>query len=498
MVKSPKIRHSKQRSEPVTIDLSAEDVKRDEAKSGGQGSNEKASAAAGKPATAGKEKEPAAAAKPASGAAASEKSEGIARESSGQQDRKATPDPDKPAAAASTPSSSFGRSGSGNSRSTSESPRGDGAAAAKSTEPSRRGGGIGALGAGLAGGVLALVGAGALYLGGYMPAPPAPPPPEPDNTAIERLESELASMREEIAALQSAPPPGGNAEPSAALEEANSRIDNMAVMVEDLRGELSRLSEAVAAGGGDSAALDAVQARLAEIEQTIADLPETSAGDTQAISAELSQVTEQVASLRSALDELASSTQQQFAAIDESLASLGARIDEQANEPGVALAIAASALRTAIDRGQPFTNELETFAQLAPNAPEIDALREYAAKGVPTPAAIAAEADSAARRMIEAGGPDNPQAGLFERLWASAESLVTVRPIGDVEGDDVPAIVARIEAAVRNGDYAGAIAEYETLPDDAKAAGAEFIAKVKARQAADELVGKVLAEALRA
>jgi hypothetical protein len=164
----------------------------------------------------------------------------------------------------------------------------------------------------------------------------------------------------------------------------------------------------------------------------------------------------------------------------------------------VALAIAASALKASIDRGQPFAAELETFARLAPDAPEVAALRELAATGVPTAAAIAAGTDAAARRIIAAARPDNADAGLFERLWASAESLITVRPVGTVEGDDVPAVVARMEAAIKNGDYADAVAEYETLPDDAKAAGADFIAGVRARQTADELVAKVLADALRA
>ena len=51
------------------------------------------------------------------------------------------------------------------------------------------------------------------------------------------------------------------------------------------------------------------------------------------------------------------------------------------------------------------------------------------------------------------------------RLLASAESLIKVRPIGAVEGETVPAKVARMEVAVKAGDFAKAIAEYETLPE---------------------------------
>lgn len=489
MVKSPKIRHSKQRSEPVTIDLSADDVKRDDSKPGAPAKDEKTAASA-KPSASDKGK-PTGTASASSAASASQ----TGNQGKTTQTDKAA-DTSK-ASASQTAGSSFGRGSGPSAQSKPGEPPSSNGATAKSKEPARRGG-IGALAAGIAGGIVALIAAGALYLGGFLPAPSAPPPPAADNAAIEQLKTELSAMREEIAALKSAPAPADTGDLGASLAETNSRVENMAVMVEDLRGELGRLSDAVASGdSGDGAALAALQTRIADIEQSVAALPE-GGGDAEALSAELATVGEQVTSLSTALDRLNQDTQQKFSTLEESLASLGARIDEQANEPSVALAIAASALKAAIDRGQPFAAELETFARLAPDAPEVAALRDLAATGVPTAAAIVAETDAAARRMIAAARPDDMNAGLFERLWASAESLITVRPIGSVEGEDVPAVVARMEAAIKNGDYSGAIAEYETLPDDAKAAGADFIADVKARQTADRLVAKVLADALRA
>ncbi len=485
MVKSPKIRHSKQRDEPVTIDLSAEDVKRGDQKTG----KDDTAQAAPKAASSDQAKASASATKSAATDSGTAKS--------GAANKQTSSDSDKGKSAAAGAGSSFGRDSSGKAQPKSHGTPKESGASPKAAEPNR-GGAFGALAAGLIGGVVALAGAGALYVGGYLPAPSALPP-STDNTAIERLETELTSLREEIAALKSVPQPGDTGALNTALEETNTRVESMAVLVEEMRTDLGRLSDAVAAGGGgDNTGLAELQTRLAEIEQVVANLPKAGNGDTDAISAELTSVSEQVASLGTALDNLTAGMQQKFAEIDSSLASLGERLEEQANEPGVALAIAASALKAAIDRGQPFANELETFARLAPDAPEIDALRGYAATGVPTAAAIAGETDVVAQRIIAATRPDNANAGLLDRLWASAESLITVRPIGAVEGEDVPAIVARMEAAINNGDYGAAVAEYETLPDDAKAAGADFITKVKARQAADELVSKVLAAALRA
>src|SRR5690606_10816324 len=101
--------------------------------------------------------------------------------------------------------------------------------------------------------------------------------------------------------------------------------------------------------------------------------------------------------------------------------------------------------KAAIDRGMPFTTELETYAAIAPDSPEIAALRDMAASGVPTHAAIQARMPAVATAMIAAGKEIDPQAGIVDRLLSSAQSLVSVRPIGMVEGADVAAIVARME-----------------------------------------------------
>ena len=120
----------------------------------------------------------------------------------------------------------------------------------------------------------------------------------------------------------------------------------------------------------------------------------------------------------------------------------------------------------------PFEAEIETFAAVAPDAPEIAGLRNYAEAGVPTRADILAETEAAADAMIAAASPPPHDAGFFERLLASAESLVTVRPIGAVEGAGVPETVARMEVAIKAGDLEKAIAEFETLPEAARTAGA--------------------------
>ncbi|RVC85271.1 phage tail protein, partial [Mesorhizobium sp. M2A.F.Ca.ET.017.03.2.1] len=151
-----------------------------------------------------------------------------------------------------------------------------------------------------------------------------------------------------------------------------------------------------------------------------------------------------------------------LAALEQSVSQLSGKVEAQASQPKIALAIAASALKAALDRGAPFATELDTFAAIAPDAPELAALRSYADKGVPTRATIASEAETAANAMVEAAKPVDQDAGFFQSLVSSAESLVKVRPVGSVEGKGAPETVARMEVAVNQGDYAKALSEYDT------------------------------------
>src|SRR5690606_1272603 len=99
---------------------------------------------------------------------------------------------------------------------------------------------------------------------------------------------------------------------------------------------------------------------------------------------------------------------------------------------------------------------------------------------------------------IRAADPPRQDAGFFERLLSSAESLVTVRPIGAVAGAGVPETVARMEIAIGNGDLERAIAEFDTLPEASKAAGAALADKIRARVEVERLAGQAIASAMRA
>ncbi|MFN3546260.1 MAG: phage tail protein [Mesorhizobium sp.] len=515
MVRPPKIRHSKGRRDPVTIDLDPAEVTREAAASGPKTKQAPEATPAPKPA----EQDSAMTKKPSDATPAAKDAPirtAPAEETTATAKAEApksspgTPGERRPEAKGSAADQPvFGRDASASAASRAATPPHRPAAApsagsgsADRAAPKR--GGLSMIAAGVIGGIVVLAGAGALQYAGVLPSPGSSVEPgEPAGLAD--LRAELAALRDEVAA-------GGNAAQPDPAQAA--RLDEIAGTVEQLRTDVTELRSAVSQGeGGDAAGLQALDQRMSELEATVAALGQSTGsgggepvdlapltGRIDAVESQLAEVSRaaQAASEASAgLPDRIAALDQRIAALDTRVGELSARIEDQAANPRIALAIAAAGLKAAIDRGDPFMTELETYASIAPNAPEIADLRGLAATGVPTRAAISQEVDAAANRMIAAAAPPAGDAGFFGRLLDSMQSVIKVRPVGDVEGDDVGAIVARLEAAILAGDYDRAVGQYEALPEPARQAGAEFIARVKARQTADALVERALSGALR-
>jgi hypothetical protein len=341
-------------------------------------------------------------------------------------------------------------------------------------------GGINGIAAGIIGGVIALVGAGGLQFAGVLGAP--------GGVSLDGVNSQISALRSEIAGAKQA---GGNTDISA-------RVDGLSSALDQVKADVAALKSAAGSGSaGDTAALAALGDKVKQIETAVAALDQ--AGNKAPV--DLGPLNEKLAGLdalvKSAGD-TANAQQGRLAALEQSVSQLSGKVEAQASQPKIALAIAASALKSALDRGAPFNAELETFAAIAPDAPQLATLRGYAQKGVPTRAEIAAGADAAANAMIAAAKPVDQNAGFFQNLMSSAESLVKVRPVGAVEGTGVPQTVARMEVAVSQGDYAKALSEYGTLPDAAKAAGADFAGKLKARIEVETQIEALIAGAMKA
>ncbi len=369
-----------------------------------------------------------------------------------------------------------------------------------SSEPpppaARRGSGIAG---GLIGAALALAGVMGLQWAGVMSSPgataastPATPP-----VSLAPVEAELAALKQELAALKAAPAP-----------QAPAADPAIAASIESLKGELSQLQTAVQSGsGGDNAAVAALNSKLQELEasnpaQTIAALDAKVKELEAKATAPATEVTEKITSIEGQITvatEAITKSDGRISALEQSVAGLTGQVEQQASQPKVALAIAAAALKSAVDRGGPFTAELETLAAIAPSAAELEPLRPLAQAGVATEKTLIDSFGPVAEAMVAADVPPvDENAGLVSRLFDSARSVVKVRPVGEVAGEDAGARVARMEVAIKAGRFTDALTEYDAMPEAVKSAGAAYVAQVKGRLDATRLVDQLVANAMKA
>jgi hypothetical protein len=485
MVKTPRTRHSKAEREPLTIELGPDEVSRVAAEDDAAATAEPVADSSADP-IADLGADPVKEDIGASEAAVEQPLDATSSESADDAAASETP-----AEAAPEPISALNEPKPAESPAsrdeTAERPRPSFAdAEPRVTPPPARPSRGSALTAGLAGGIVALLAGGMLQYSGVLGtlgpsvAPSVPP----------AVEAEIAALKSEIEGLKAG---------AANVGDASGRVDGLSQALDQVKTDVASLKQAVESGGaGGTAGLDALNTKITEIETRIASIGPGPEGPTPEEIAAINEKIAGVEALAKAATEAGSDATSRLGALEQSVAALSAKVDSQAQQPKIALAIAASALKAAIERGSPFQSELETLAAVAPQAPGLAELRTHAENGVATRADILAETDAAANAMIAAASPPSENADFFERLLDSAESMVTVRPIGAVEGPGAPETVARMEVALKAGDLAKAIAEFDTLPEPAKAAGAVFADKIRARLAVEQLADQAIAVAMQA
>lgn len=174
------------------------------------------------------------------------------------------------------------------------------------------------------------------------------------------------------------------------------------------------------------------------------------------------------------------------------------RESETGSDRAMRLAIAALALRSAAERGDPFEAELAALKALAPDAASLAPLESFAAKGVPSPQTLASELSALIPALSPAPAETPPEGNFLERLQANAQRLVRIRPVDETAGYDAKAVVARAEIKARQGDIAGAAGELGKLPEPLRARTEPWIKKTMARDAALAASRRIASSALTA
>ncbi len=311
------------------------------------------------------------------------------------------------------------------------------------------------------------------------------------------------------------------AELSARIDEANdpaaadARLAPLADEIDALKQQIAGLP--AIAPGGPAPDLQPLNRRLATLERQLADLAArptdgAAAAAPAADSAALAQLESENAALRAELAELKSRV--------GSLDGLGNRLDaleqtvaQQGRKDGEgAFALAVGGLGAALATPQSFAAELTALEGVAAAdpvlavevAPHAAALAAGAANGIPTlaelrarfPGVARAVADVAAQqKLVETLGTPEEADSWINRTLRRLTSIGTIRPTGEIPGDDPTARVARAELRLAAGDLAAAADELTGLSGGSAAAAAEWLAGARARLAADQALSALQAMA---
>lgn len=281
-----------------------------------------------------------------------------------------------------------------------------------------------------------------------------------------------------------------------------------------------------ARNGGDSKALEELATRIERLEKS-AFTPQSPLND-PALSNRLASAenatkafADDIGSLNRRVDDLAAAVRElrmrvdaatpidksefdamgnRIAALEKSAGLMESEIGKRAtvtSDRAVRLALATSALRAQVERGEPFVAELAAARPLAPeNA--FAALEPFAASGVPSNAALARELASLVPALRNAASTTPPGAGFFERLKSNAGRLVRIRPTEDSASDDPIAVIGRIETEAARLDVAGALDDLAKLPEPVRAPAQSWIEKAQARVKAIATSRQLAADAIGA
>lgn len=265
----------------------------------------------------------------------------------------------------------------------------------------------------------------------------------------------------------------------------DSRIELLSTRLDKLEANASGTS---ASGGADTARLDALAADIAALKETAGAPAPGSTSDLAPLESRLS-VLEQRPAATTDLTPLQSR-------IEELAGRLGQIETHPPSDPkteAAARMIALTALRQAAESGAPFQAEFAAAQSLGVDTAALAPLATVAAAGAPSAAALRSAFPAVAERIRAASMKVDPEAGLFDRLAASAGSLVTVKPAGPVDGSSTTAIVSRMEADVAKGDLAAALQEGDALDAAAKAPFGDWADGARRRIAIDAALAALAA-----
>lgn len=269
--------------------------------------------------------------------------------------------------------------------------------------------------------------------------------------------------------------------------------DDLSQRLAQVQGQLGNQSD-----GAGATLLNSLSQRLSSVEQRLSSAAEDPR--LSSLSQKMDQTVADNARLRDEMEKLRNTIPPEglilrLAERAESAEKAAREISSQ-HAQAQALLLVVGQLRDAVERGDPYDFELHAVRRIAPaeEAAQLDVLAPSAVSGLPRRAALLNSLPLLAPTILRAGIIDDG-GSLWDRALARLASLVVVRRI-DGNGTDPASILARAQAAARDGDLAKAAQELGALEGPYAEKAAPWIKDAQARIAADRALSMLSADAM--
>ncbi len=327
----------------------------------------------------------------------------------------------------------------------------------------------------------------------------------PDGTSGGRL-AQVAALSGRLTALESALKTQVESLRTSVLNEVDQRITPATTASEAARTGTERVDREVADLRNEAARLKQTATNLqSELKQLDNEI--------RAASDQAATIATQVKDLRGDFDQeikkvaRPADVKTAVAPIDQKVTALQTDVSQIKSEAAsrkasgerIVLALQLSNLKRALDRGSAYAAELADVKSLADrlnlsgDGVDFSALEGFKDKGVATVPALLSEFRSLSFDMIQAGETDK-SANWMDKLVSGAKSIVQVRRTGssaEVDPNSLEGIVATIEQELRAGRISAAVAAAEKLPPPSKKAAGQWLTQLKARGAVDAAIATI-------
>jgi hypothetical protein len=291
--------------------------------------------------------------------------------------------------------------------------------------------------------------------------------------------AKLDDLTTRVSRLESAPTPASStAADTGELKELGARVAVVETAVKPIAGHLADIERQ---GAANAKAAQEASTRAETVAKAMADVRQVDADQEKSQQGTRTEVAGLVGRL---------------GALETQVKQVGDQVAEASvpkPDEAMRFALVAAGLRSAIERGEPFTAELAAAKTVGIDPALLAQLGPFASTGVPNVQELFRELGGLIPEMLKVSAPAAQEGSYLDRLQAHAERLVRIRPVGDQAGDDPTTVIGRIERDMARRDLPAVLAELDKLPAPAQAIAETWRKKALARETAGEASTKLVA-----